>query len=500
MELLTLLSPPTATDLSLTEEERAIAEVATRFSSRVPEVLAQAEQTGPKAWRPLLAAAGELGLTRLDALLDGHSVLSSLLATEASGPYGAWAVTLGTHDGIGTLPFAWFGGAPADLEGVLAGTLVTSFALTEAGAGSDAAALSTTATADGSDHLLRGEKLYVSNAGIADRFIVFARVGRRISAFVVPRDTAGLEIGPEERKLGLHGCSTCAVRLDDVRVPATAMVGQPGAGLKIALTALHAQRLKLASAALGAMKDLLWRTVNHVRLRRQFGRPLIDFALVRARLASMAGNVMLIESAVRHAARRLEARAPEGTKGAGWAPLYDHASVEAAMLKVAASELLAEVADDAVQLHGGAGIIASPIERAYRDQRVQQIFEGTNEIHRLTIGTQFLRAVHDDDTHGGPAVELLRQVEARQQEGGELDQEVVAGCADLAIRTLLEHGLTRTDALASWQIAAIEFARASVGSSLGRYEQALSEAAGLARAPPSSALRDAVCDALTSAA
>lgn len=326
---------------------------------------------------------GGLGLGVLDGLLVAHGL--------AGCP--AFATALGAHAGLAGTAIALGGNAAQRarwLPGIADGSTPACYGLTEPNAGSDALALRTTATRDGEDWVLSGSKQFITNAGFAELAVVFALAdGTAFSAFVVPMDAAGITLGPEERKLGLHGSSTRALHLDGVRVPADHLLGTAGRGHRTAFAVLTIGRLRLAAGALGEVRHLLGIIGAHCREREQFGQPLAEFALTQAKVGAITADLLAAEAAVWSCGARLDAelRAIPEAAYARRAPIrITGLDVEAALCKVLASELLGRTADEAVQLFGGYGYMEdSPVARAFRDARVQRIYEGTNEICRLLV-------------------------------------------------------------------------------------------------------------------
>jgi alkylation response protein AidB-like acyl-CoA dehydrogenase len=258
------------------------------------------------------------------------------------------------------------------------GEKIAAFALTEPGAGSDAFNLRTKAVRDGDEWVINGEKLWITNAPFADTFSVFARTKRGITAFVVEKDTPGFSVGPPEKKMGIKGSKTSSLTFDNVRIPHSNIIGQDGRGFLIAMKTLDAGRLGLGAACLGACKELLELSVIHAKERKQFDEPIANTQLVQAMIADMAILVYTCESVVYRTAQRYD----EGTM----------LSRESAMVKYICSEALDKCADIAMQVHGGMGYSKEmPIERFYRDSRINKIFEGTNEIQRLIIGKDLIK-------------------------------------------------------------------------------------------------------------
>lgn len=298
------------------------------------------------------------------------------------------AVTLGAHSSIGMRGLLLFGTDQQKarfLPKLATGELVAAFCLTEPGAGSDAAAIKTRAEKDGDDWVLNGNKLWITNGGIADFFTVFANTGRdgerpHQSAFIVTRDMPGVSIGPHEDKLGIRASSTTAVHFDNVRVPSENVLGELHKGFKIAMTILNSGRTGLGGGCIGAMKGLIERATKYANERHTFGQPIKSYGLIKLKVGSMIVNCYASEAVVDVVAMLIDQR-------------YENYAVEAAISKVFASEALWQTADEALQIAGGNGYMCDfPYERVLRDARVNRIFEGTNEILRLFIS---LTAMND---------------------------------------------------------------------------------------------------------
>jgi len=391
------------------ETQRMIADSAREFIER--SVLPHHEelefQKKTELGKPLLKEAGEAGLLSVDVpeAYGGMAAdkATTMLVAEVMARAGSFAATHGGHTGIGTLPIVYFG-TPEQKERYLpkltTGELISCYALSEPGSGSDALAARTTAglTADGQHYVLNGTKQYITNAGYADVIILFAKVdGEQFTAFIVDRDTPGVTIGPEERKMGIRGSSTCAVILEDAKVPAANVLGEIGRGHVVAFNILNVGRFKLGAGTVGGCKLALEHAVPYVKARHQFGRPLADFGLIRAKIADVAARTFVSESLVYRTAGLLDRaigsldRSDDDYDRQTIDRVEDF-TVECSIAKVFASEALALAAEEGLQMLGGYGFCEDyPLEQIYRDERINRIFEGTNEINRMLIPGMLLR-------------------------------------------------------------------------------------------------------------
>jgi alkylation response protein AidB-like acyl-CoA dehydrogenase len=357
--------------------------------------------------KPLLRAAGEAGLLSVDVPEAyggmGADKATIMLVSEIMAWSGSFVAWHGANSGIGTLPIVYFGTKEQKeryLPTLATGELVSAYALTEPGAGSDALSARTTAVlaADKQHYHLTGTKQYITNAGSADIFIVFAKIdGEKFTAFIVERNTPGLTVGPEERKMGLKGSSTCAVVLENAKVPAGNILGEIGRGHVVAFNILNVGRFKLGAGTVGGCKVVLEHAVPYVSQRQQFGHPLSDFGLIQAKIADIAARTFVAESMVYRTAGLMDRAIESLDKTVGdferqTIHKVEEFTIECSMIKVFASEALAFAADEGLQMLGGYGFCEDyPLEEIYRDERINRIFEGTNEINRMLIPGMILR-------------------------------------------------------------------------------------------------------------
>ena len=402
---------PFITPERFTDDQRQFFRTGNEFATKdVLPLVPRLEKKEHALLRELLAKAGELGLLGVDISEElgglGLDKVTSMLVAESQGINGSWATTFGAHTGIGSLPLVFFGTPEQKakyLPDLASGKRVAAYALSEAGSGSDALGAKTTArlSEDGQHYVVNGSKMWITNGGFADVFTVFLKVdGKRFTALLVERGTPGFTAGREEHKLGLHGSSTTPLIFEECKIPVGNVLGEIGKGHKIAFNILNVGRLKLAAFAIGGCKWSIKVATQYALERKQFGKAIAEFGLVREKLARAAAQTYALESMTYRAAgliddaiARLDKADPHYELGVMNA--IEEYAIEASIMKVAGSEWMFQTIDETLQIHGGNGYVADyPIEMAYRDNRVNRIFEGTNEINRMLIpGVIFKRVM-----------------------------------------------------------------------------------------------------------
>ena len=422
--------------------------------------------------------------------------VTSALIADRLARYGGFSATWGAHTCIGTLPIVYFGTEEQKkkyLPGLASGETVGAYALSESSSGSDALHSRTRAqlSPDGKYYILNGEKMWITNAGFADLFIVFAKVdGEKFTAFIIERKFPGFSVGAEEHKMGIRGSSTCPLILNDCKVPVENVLGDIGKGHLIAFNVLNVGRFKLGAGSVGAARNCMESAIAYAKQRKAFGKVIADFGLIREKLANMAAGIFTGEAMAYRTVGQMDAALAGLGEGqndmAQVRKVIDEYAVECSILKVWGSEFLDFVVDEMVQIYAGYGFVEEyPAERAYRDSRINRIFEGTNEINRLVI-TGFLlkRAMSGqlplmtaikklmdevlsgarDDSVEGPLAEERRLVAAAKKIGLfaagvatqkylqaiQNEQEIMGAIADMTMETYAMESAT----LRAWKLVA----------------------------------------------
>jgi alkylation response protein AidB-like acyl-CoA dehydrogenase len=407
-----------------TEQHQLIGQTTEEFA--VNEILPQAEKIEHKDFsitRALLKKAGDLGLSGVEIPeayggLDMDKVTAAVIADHIA-KYAGFATTWGGHSGIGTLPIVYFGTEEQKkkyLPKLATGEMVGAYALSEATSGSDALNCRARAqlSPDGKHYILNGEKMWITNAGFADLYTVFAKIdGEKFSAFLVERTFPGFSVGNEEHKMGIRGSSTCPIILNDCKVPVENLLGEIGKGHTIAFNILNIGRFKLGAMCVGGARVSLEHAIAYARQRKAFGKVIADFGLVREKIANMATLIYVGESLVYRTVGMMDALLSEIDKASPDAAketrkAIEEYAVECSIIKVWGSEMIDYVVDETVQIYGGYGFVEEyPAERAYRDARINRIFEGTNEINRLIITSFLLKRAMSGQLALMPAIKKL---------------------------------------------------------------------------------------------
>jgi alkylation response protein AidB-like acyl-CoA dehydrogenase len=421
------------------EQHQLIGQTTEEFA--VNEILPNVEKIEHKEFqvtRDLLKKAGDLGLSGVEIPeayggLEMDKVTAAVIADHIA-KYAGFATTWGGHSGIGTLPIVYFGTEEQKkkyLPKLAAGEIVGAYALSESTSGSDAMNCRARAemSPDGKHYILNGEKMWITNAGFADLFTVFAKVdGEKFSAFLVERTYPGFSVGAEEHKMGIRGSSTCPIILNDCKVPVENLLGEIGKGHVIAFNILNIGRFKLGAMCVGGARVSLENAVGYAKQRKAFNKVIADFGLIREKIANMAALIYVGESLVYRTVGMMDAALSEVDKSGADAlketrKAIEEYAVECSIIKVWGSEMIDYVVDETMQIYAGYGFVEEyPAERAYRDARINRIFEGTNEINRLIITGFLLKRAMSGQLPLMPAIKkLMDEVLSGPSMGEEID-------------------------------------------------------------------------------
>lgn len=411
------------------EEQKMIAQSCRDFlATEVWPILDRIDAQEEGLMVDLMNKAAELGLLGLNVpeQFGGFEkdFVTGMLGTETLGAGHSFAVAFAAHTGIGTQPILYYGNQAQKekyIPKLASGEWKGAYCLTEPGSGSDANSGKTKAvlSTDGKHYVLNGQKMWITNGGFADVFTVFAKIDddENLSAFIVEKGFGGITLNPEEHKLGIKGSSTRQIFFNDCHVPVENLLSERGNGFKIAVNILNMGRIKLCAAALGAAKETATKTIQYACERQQFGRPIAKYGAIRHKLAEQAIRIYACESALYRATQNIEDAIHDYEAGGmsheqAILKGVEQFAPEAAILKVNGSEVLDYVVDEGVQVYGGMGYSAdAPMERAYRDSRINRIFEGTNEINRmLTVDMMLKRAMKGELNLMEPAMKVMQEL------------------------------------------------------------------------------------------
>lgn len=391
-----------------TDEQRAMAETTEQFVEN--EIMPHFDEIEAQKFEYIvdgMKKCGELGLLMMDAPEDEGGLeldkASSMLVGEKIARSGSFSVAYAAHTGIGTLPLIYYGTPEQKekyLEKIITGEWCSAYCLTEPGSGSDALGVQSNATLseDGKYYTLNGTKQFITNGGFADLFTIFVKIDKQhFTAFLVEKTFEGLVVGPEEKKMGIKGSSTTQIILDNCKVPAENILGEIGKGHKIAFNSLNIGRFKLGAMVTGAAKMALAEGISYANERKQFGQPIASFGAIREKIADVTAAIYTSESLVYRLAGLLDDKIATIDKGADnyyeqYLKAIEEYAPECGISKVFCSEALAKTVDEVVQIHGGYGFVSEySAERYYRDERINRLFEGTNEINRLLTTGMILK-------------------------------------------------------------------------------------------------------------